>query len=95
MDEQGALGKGAGVPPLSPRHRALGDALRELRKARDLTQETLGDRSGLTTNYVGDTERGERNISVRALWQLADGLGVPASELLREAERRANAGSVS
>lgn len=95
MDEQGALGKGAGVPPLSPRHRALGDALRELRKARDLTQETLGDRSGLTTNYVGDTERGERNISVRALWQLAEGLGVPASELLREAERQANAGSVS
>jgi transcriptional regulator with XRE-family HTH domain len=75
------------MPPLSPRHRALGDALRELRKARDLTQETLGDRSGLTTNYVGDTERGERNVSVRALWQLADGLDVPASELLREAER--------
>jgi transcriptional regulator with XRE-family HTH domain len=95
VDEQGALGKGAGMPALSPRHRALGDALRELRKARDLTQETLGDRSGLTTNYVGDAERGERNISVRALWQLADGLGVPASELLRESERQANAGSVS
>jgi XRE family transcriptional regulator, regulator of sulfur utilization len=66
-----------------------GDALRELRQARDLTQETLGDRSDLTTNYVGDAERGGRNISVRALWQLADGLGVPASELLREAERHA------
>jgi XRE family transcriptional regulator, regulator of sulfur utilization len=76
------------MPPLSPRHRALGYALRELRKTRDLTQETLGDRSGLTTNYVGDCERGERNPSVRALWQLADGLGVPASELLREAEKQ-------
>jgi XRE family transcriptional regulator, regulator of sulfur utilization len=75
------------VPPLSPRHRALGDAVRELRKARDLTQEALGERSGLTTNYVGDAERGERNVSVRALWAFADGLGVPASELLREAER--------
>jgi transcriptional regulator with XRE-family HTH domain len=77
------------MPPLSPQHRALGDALRELRTSRELTQETLGDRSGLTTNYVGDMERGERNVSVRALWQLADGLGVPASELLREAERQA------
>jgi XRE family transcriptional regulator, regulator of sulfur utilization len=75
------------MPPLSPRHRALGDALRSFRKARDLTQEALGDRSGLTTNYVGDTERGERNVSVRALWQLADGLGVRAWELLREAEK--------
>lgn len=89
MDEQGTVGKGAGMPPLSPRHRAFGDALRELRQTRELTQETLGDRSGLTTNYVGDTERGERNISIRALWQLADGLDVPASQLLREAERHA------
>jgi XRE family transcriptional regulator, regulator of sulfur utilization len=78
------------MPPLSRRHRALGDAVRVFRKARGLTQESLGDRSGLTTNYVGDMERGERNVSVRALWQLADGLGVPASELLREAERQAN-----
>jgi transcriptional regulator with XRE-family HTH domain len=61
--------------------------VRELRKARDLTQEALADHSGLTTNYVGDAERGERNVSVRALWALADGLGIPTSELLREAER--------
>lgn len=76
------------MPPLSPRHRALGDALRALRNERGLTQERLGDLSGLTTNYVGDTERGERNVGVRALWQLADGLGISASELLRQAERR-------
>jgi transcriptional regulator with XRE-family HTH domain len=81
--------------PLTPRHRALGDALRAMRKARGLSQEALGDHTGLSANYIGDTERGERNVSVRALWQLADGLGVPASELLREAERQANAGSVS
>ncbi len=40
----------------------------------------------MSANYVGDAERGERNISVRALWLLADGLGVPASALLQEAE---------
>ena len=77
------------MPPLTRRHRELGDAVRVFRKARGLTQETLGDRSGLTTNYVADAERGERNMSIRALWQLADGLDVPASELLREAERQA------
>jgi transcriptional regulator with XRE-family HTH domain len=47
----------------------------------------LGEHAGLTANYTGDLERGERNISVRALWQLADGLGVSASELLQEAEK--------
>lgn len=72
---------------LSPRHRALGDAVRTLRKERNLSQEALGDQAGMSANYVGDMERGERNVSVRALWQFADGLGVPASELLREAEK--------
>lgn len=76
------------MPVLSPRHAALGHAVRELRTARGLTQEALADHAGLTTNYVGDAERGERNLSVRALWALADGLGIPASELLREAEKR-------
>lgn len=76
------------MPVLSPQHRAFGDAIRALRDERDLTQESLADLCGLTTNYVGDAERGERNISLRALWQLADGLGVPASELLRKAEKQ-------
>lgn len=77
------------MPVLSRRHRAFGDAIRALRDERGLTQEALADLCGLTTNYVGDAERGERNISIRALWQLADGLNVPASQLLREAERHA------
>jgi XRE family transcriptional regulator, regulator of sulfur utilization len=59
-----------------------------LREAGDLTQESLADRAKMSTNYVGDAERGERNISVRALWLLADGLDVPASTLLLEAEKR-------
>jgi transcriptional regulator with XRE-family HTH domain len=78
------------MPPLSPRHRAFGDAVRDLRAARGLSQEALGEHAGMSGNYVGDTERGERNISVRALWQLADGLSVTASELLRETEKRTN-----
>lgn len=62
--------------------------MRKLREARDLTQESLADRAEMSTNYVGDAERGERNISVRALWLLADGLNVPASTLLLEAEKQ-------
>lgn len=77
------------MPPLTPRHRAFGDAIRALRDARKLTQEGMADLCKLTTNYVGDCERGERNPSLQALWQLAEGLGIPASELLREAERHA------
>jgi XRE family transcriptional regulator, regulator of sulfur utilization len=76
------------VPPLSPRHRALGRAVKTLREGRELTQEALADRANLSANYTGDLERGERNASVRALWQLADGLNVSASQLLHEAEKQ-------
>lgn len=92
MDFLLGVGKGAGVPPLSPRHRALGMAVRTLREGRDLTQESLADLAGMSANYIGDAERGERNISVRALWLLADGLNVPASTLLHEAEKHGKGG---
>lgn len=88
MDLCRVVREGAPMPSLGDRHTALGHALRALRKERGLSLETLAGDAGLSANYVGDTERGERNISVRALWQLADGLGVPASELLRDAEKR-------
>lgn len=80
------------MPPLSSRHRALGDAIRAARNERGLSQEDLADLAGMSANYVGDTERGERNISIRALWQLADGLSTPLSELMRDAEGRGRAG---
>ena len=85
------MGEGAGVPILSPRHRALGLAIRELRSERGMTQDSLADRAGMSANYVGDTERGERNISVRALWQLADALGTTTADLLHAADTHASA----
>jgi transcriptional regulator with XRE-family HTH domain len=77
------------MPPLSARHRALGDTIRRLRQERGLSQEALAERAGMSANYVGDTERGERNISVRALWQLADALGVPTASLFAGVGNRA------
>lgn len=77
---------------LTPRHRALGEAVRALRKERGLSLEALADRAGLSDNYIGDMERGERNVSVRALWQIADGLGVSAWELMRDAEKPSGRG---
>jgi XRE family transcriptional regulator, regulator of sulfur utilization len=80
------LAEGARMAALSPRHAAFGLALRTLRLQQGLSQEALGELAGLSGNYVGDTERGERNISLRILWGLADGLGLPASEILSMAE---------
>lgn len=58
----------------------LGTRIRELRKAAELTQEELASRAGLSANYIGETERGERNPGALALFKIARGLGIePAS----------------
>lgn len=58
------------------RRRDFGNHVRALRRARGWSQEALGERSGLHRTYVASVERGERNVSLVAIWQLADGLGV-------------------
>ncbi len=85
------MGKGGRVAALSSQHRAFGKAVRALREARGMTQDTLASRCKLSENYVGDTERGERNVSIRVLWQLADGLRVDAASIMHETEKQLRA----
>jgi transcriptional regulator with XRE-family HTH domain len=80
------VSEGARVSALSSRHAAFGAALRELRTERGLTQEALGELAGISGNYVGDTERGERNVSLRIIWELADALELSPSDLLERTE---------
>jgi transcriptional regulator with XRE-family HTH domain len=60
----------------------FGKRLRELRRRNGLTQETLADRARLHRNYVGGVERGERNISLINIVELAQALGIKPSALL-------------
>ena len=70
----------------SAAHAALGRAVREIRVARRISQEALGDLSGMDRTYVGGIERGERNPSYQAIRRLSDALAVSSSELLARAE---------
>jgi transcriptional regulator with XRE-family HTH domain len=79
------------VPARSPQHAALGEAIRELRRVADVSQEGLADLAGMHRTYVGGIERGERNVSFANLLKLADALGVRPSELLARYEQAAAA----
>jgi ribosome-binding protein aMBF1 (putative translation factor) len=59
----------------------FGDRLRELRKAKGLSQEALALACDLDRSYIGSVERGERNISVVNIYKIAAALGVNAREL--------------
>lgn len=59
----------------------LGQRLRALRKQRTLSQERLGERSGLSGKFIGEVERGEKSISIDSLYRVAAALEVPLRQL--------------
>lgn len=61
----------------------VGERIRRLRKERNLSQEQLAERSSLHTNYVGQVERGEKNLTLETLEKIVLGLGVSLEELFR------------
>jgi transcriptional regulator with XRE-family HTH domain len=56
--------------------------LRRLRHDRQMTQEELADRAGLSARYIGSIERADVSASVTVLGQLAEALQIDPSELL-------------
>lgn len=64
--------------------RELGDAVREARTAKGMSQEELASASALDRTYVGGVERGERNVGFINLVKLARSLRVRLSELLKD-----------
>ena len=66
----------------------LGQRLRALRKQRALSQERLGDRSGLSGKFIGEVERGEKSISIDSLYRVSVVLAVPLRDLTDAASAR-------
>lgn len=55
--------------------RAFGLNLLAYRKARGLSQEAFADTLGFHRTYMGDLERGERNLTLRSVERIAERLG--------------------
>ena len=60
----------------------LGRRVHELRAAKKWSQEAFADVSGLHRTYIGQIERGEKNISFGNLVKISTILGVTPSQLL-------------
>ena len=57
--------------------------IKKLREQRDMTQEQLAKKAGVTQGYIAQLESGLRkNPSLPSLRKLARALGVPVGELL-------------
>ncbi len=61
---------------------SFGKAIRKKRKSLGLTLEQVAERAGLSPNYVGTVENGERDPSLSTVLALAKALRVPAGDLI-------------
>lgn len=50
----------------------LGLQIRELRKSKSLSQESMALQAGIDRSYMGSIERGERNVSFLTLVKIAE-----------------------
>jgi transcriptional regulator with XRE-family HTH domain len=68
----------------------LGRRIRRIRTELGLSQEKVAEKSGISSKYMSDLERGEANASILVLERVATHLGVALTDLLdneHEAER--------
>ena len=59
----------------------LGERIRELRKARKITQAILAEKTDLSDNFIGLLERGKTAPSLETLERISKALKVPIKEL--------------
>lgn len=59
----------------------FGKHIRRLRNEKHLTQEELANLSSLSRQYIGDVERGTRNISLINLEKIAKAFDISLSQL--------------
>jgi len=60
----------------------FGNRIRAIRKEKNLSQEELAALANIDRSYMGHIERGEKNVTLTKIYQIADALGVPAGTLL-------------
>jgi transcriptional regulator with XRE-family HTH domain len=60
----------------------FGKRLAEIRKDKGIPQDKLALKCDMARSFIGEVERGKRNVSLRNICKLAIGLGVTTSELM-------------
>jgi transcriptional regulator with XRE-family HTH domain len=68
--------------------RQFGHRVRELRKQMGFSQERLASLAGVDRSYLGQLERGEKNVSLQNMAKIASALGVHLADLFPLRPRR-------
>jgi transcriptional regulator with XRE-family HTH domain len=66
-----------------PEAEKFGTIVRTLREERNLTQDQLAERAGVSATYIGFIERGDNVPTLTIILQIASALKIRSSDLLR------------
>lgn len=75
------------MAPSQRPQRALGKAIRQLRKERGVTQEAVAHKAGVTAATYGLIERGQSNPTWATLTDIANALDVSMLQIAEAEER--------
>lgn len=70
--------------PISTATATLGDRVRARRNELGLNQEDMAERCRVHWTFLGQVERGQRNLRLHNLLKVANGLGLDPADLVRE-----------
>ncbi len=60
----------------------FGKRVREVRKSKGISQERLAEMAGIDRSYMGNIERGEKNITLKKAYEICDALDVEIQDLV-------------
>ena len=61
---------------------AFGKRVREVRKSKGISQEKLAEMAGIDRSYMGNIERGEKNITLKKVYEICDALDIEIRDLV-------------
>lgn len=61
---------------------AFGKRVREVRKSKGISQEKLAEMAGIDRSYMGNIERGEKNITLKKIYEICDALKIDIKILI-------------
>ncbi|MDQ3153865.1 MAG: helix-turn-helix domain-containing protein [Actinomycetota bacterium] len=70
-------------PAVSPDAQTFGERVRTRRQELGWSQEQLAEACGAHWTFIGQVERGRRNISLHNILKIAEGLQLDPAELVR------------
>lgn len=75
------------MPPRKEPQKGLGQAVRQLRLEKKMTQEQLAHKAGLHPTWISRVESGNMNPAWSSVARLSQALDIPVSELACRVER--------